>query len=50
MSFEIAPVGFSKPVAEVGAAGFSSIDVWKDYDYETMETAEDIGKIQRSSG
>lgn len=49
MSFEIAPVGFSKPVAEVGAAGFSSIDVWKDYDYETMETAEDIDNILKEA-
>lgn len=46
MSFEIAPVGFSKPVAEVGAAGFSSIEHgWKDYKDEKMETAEDIKNI-----
>lgn len=49
MSFEIAPVGFSKPVAEVGAAGFSSIAEWQDYENEQIETAEDIDNIFKNA-
>ena len=48
MSFEIAPVNIS-PVAAAGAAGFSSIDGWQDYDYKKMETTEDIGKILKEA-